>query len=132
MAPRTIDRMPVGTPISASDDELARVKYDDHGLVAAVVQEQGSGDVLMVGYMNAATLRQTLETGRVTFWSRSRQEVWIKGETSGDRQWLREAYYDCDGDALLFKIEQEGRGACHTGDHSCFHRAFGAPLATDA
>jgi len=117
--------MPVGTPIAATEEQLATVKYDDHGLVAAVVQEHSTGDVLMVGYMNADTLRQTLETGRITFWSRSRQEVWIKGETSGDRQWLREAYYDCDGDALLFKIEQEGRGACHTGDHSCFHRAFG-------
>lgn len=122
--------MPVRTPISASDDELALVKYDDAGLVTAVIQEHGTGDVLMVGYMNAATLRQTLETGAMTFWSRSRQEVWVKGDTSGDRQWLREAWYDCDGDALLFKVEQEGRGACHTGDHSCFHRAFGA--ATDA
>jgi phosphoribosyl-AMP cyclohydrolase/phosphoribosyl-ATP pyrophosphohydrolase/phosphoribosyl-AMP cyclohydrolase len=117
--------MPVGTPIAATADQLAQVKFDEHGLVAAVIQEQGSGDVLMVGYMNADTLRQTFETGRITFWSRSRQEVWIKGETSGDRQWLREAYYDCDGDALLFVIEQEGRGACHTGDHSCFHRSFG-------
>jgi phosphoribosyl-AMP cyclohydrolase len=117
--------MPVGTPISASDEELARVKYDDHGLVAAIVQEQSSGDVLMLGYMNESTLRQTFETGRMTFWSRSRQEVWIKGETSGDRMYVREALYDCDGDALLFKVEQEGRGACHTGDHSCFHASFG-------
>jgi phosphoribosyl-AMP cyclohydrolase/phosphoribosyl-ATP pyrophosphohydrolase/phosphoribosyl-AMP cyclohydrolase len=122
--------MPVGTPISASDEELANVKYDADGLVTAVIQEHGSNDVLMVGYVNEATLRQTLETGRMTFWSRSRQEVWVKGETSGDRMYLREAYYDCDGDALLFKVEQEGRGACHTGDHSCFHSAFGA--ATDA
>jgi phosphoribosyl-AMP cyclohydrolase len=118
--------MPVGTPISASDEELAVVKYDDAGLVAAIVQEHGSNDVLMLGYMNADTLRQTLETGRMTFWSRSRREIWIKGETSGDRMWVRAAHYDCDGDALLFKVEQEGRGACHTGDHSCFHRAFGA------
>jgi phosphoribosyl-AMP cyclohydrolase len=124
--------MPVGTPISASEDELALVKYDDAGLVAAIVQEHGSNDVLMLGYMNAATLRQTLETGRMTFWSRSRQEVWIKGETSGDRMYLREAHYDCDGDALLFKVEQEGRGACHTGDHSCFHRAFGAGDQADS
>ena len=118
--------MPVGTPISATDEELALVTYDEHGLVTAIIQEHASGDVLMVGYMNAETLRQTLDTGRITFWSRSRREVWIKGETSGDRQWLREAYYDCDGDAVLFKVEQEGRGACHTGDHSCFHHAFGA------
>ena len=112
--------MPTTTTIAASDEELARVKYDADGLVAAIIQEHTSGDVLQVGYMNPDTLRQTLETGRITFWSRSRQEVWIKGETSGDRQWLREAFYDCDGDALLFKVEQEGRGACHTGDHSCF------------
>jgi phosphoribosyl-AMP cyclohydrolase len=124
--------MPVGTPISASEDELALVKYDAAGLVAAIVQEHGSNDVLMLGYMNAATLRQTLETGRMTFWSRSRQEVWIKGETSGDRMYLREALYDCDGDALLFKVEQEGRGACHTGDHSCFHRAFGSGTGAEA
>jgi phosphoribosyl-AMP cyclohydrolase/phosphoribosyl-ATP pyrophosphohydrolase/phosphoribosyl-AMP cyclohydrolase len=118
--------MPVGTPISASDEQLATVKYDDHGLVPAIAQELGTGDVLMVAWMNAETLRQTLETGRMTYWSRSRQEVWIKGETSGERQWVREAYYDCDGDVLLFKVEQEGGGACHTGAHSCFFRAFGA------
>jgi phosphoribosyl-AMP cyclohydrolase/phosphoribosyl-ATP pyrophosphohydrolase/phosphoribosyl-AMP cyclohydrolase len=118
--------MPVGTPIAATDEQLALVKYDADGLVAAIVQEHGSNDVLMLGYMREAELRQTLESGRMTFWSRSRQEVWIKGETSGDRMYLREALYDCDGDALLFKVEQEGRGACHTGDHSCFHREFGA------
>ena len=117
--------MAVVTPISASEDDLAQVKYDADGLVAAIIQEHGSNDVLMLGYMTEATLRQTLDTGRITFWSRSRQEVWVKGETSGDRMYLREALYDCDGDALLFKVEQEGRGACHTGDHSCFHRAFG-------
>ena len=66
----------------------------------------------------------------MTYWSRSRQEVWIKGETSGERQYVREAFYDCDGDVLLFKVEQEGGGACHTGNRSCFYRAFGAP--TDA
>jgi phosphoribosyl-AMP cyclohydrolase/phosphoribosyl-ATP pyrophosphohydrolase/phosphoribosyl-AMP cyclohydrolase len=118
--------MPVGTPISASEDELATIRYDDHGLVPAIAQELGSGDVLMVAWMNADTLRQTLESGRMTYWSRSRQEVWIKGETSGERQWVREAYYDCDGDVLLFKVEQEGGGACHTGNHTCFFRAFGA------
>ena len=122
--------MPVVTPIAATEDELARVKYDEHGLVPAIAQELGTGDVLMVAWMTADTLRQTLETGRMTYWSRSRQEVWIKGETSGERQWVREAYYDCDGDVLLFKVEQEGSGACHTGAHSCFFRAFGAE--TDA
>jgi phosphoribosyl-AMP cyclohydrolase/phosphoribosyl-ATP pyrophosphohydrolase/phosphoribosyl-AMP cyclohydrolase len=118
--------MPVGTPIAATEDELARIKYDDHGLVPAVIQEEGTGQVLMVGYMNAATLRETLESGRAVFWSRSRQEVWRKGDTSGDRMWVREAYFDCDGDTLLFVVEQEGKGACHTGERSCFYRAFGA------
>ena len=124
--------MPVGTPISASDEELSLVKYGPDGLVPAIVQEQATGQVLMFAWMRPQDLRQTLETGAMTYWSRSRQEVWIKGETSGDRQWLREAYYDCDGDVLLFTIEQEGGGACHTGDHSCFHRAFGSGAAPDA
>src|SRR3954465_4418047 len=118
--------MPVGTPISASEEELARIRYDDAGLVPAIAQELGTNDVLMVAWMNAETLRQTLDTGRMTYWSRSRQEVWVKGETSGGGQWVREAFYDCDGDVLLFKVEQEGGGACHTGAHSCFFRAFGA------
>jgi len=118
--------MTVATPITASPEELALVKFDDHGLVPAIAQEVGSGDVLMVAWMNADTLRQTLDSGRMTYWSRSRQEVWVKGETSGERQWVREAFYDCDGDVLLFKVEQEGGGACHTGAHSCFFRAFGA------
>ena len=79
----------------------------------------------MFAWMNRDALRRTLETGRTWFWSRSRQEYWCKGETSGDRQYVREARYDCDIDVLLFVVEQEGRGACHTGEHSCFFRAFG-------
>ena len=117
--------MPVATPISVSEDELALVKYDDKGLVTAVIQEEGTGLVLMVGWMNADTLRQSFEQGRTVFWSRSRQEVWRKGDTSGDRQFIRSAHYDCDGDTLLFVVEQEGKGACHTGERSCFYRAFG-------
>jgi phosphoribosyl-AMP cyclohydrolase len=76
--------------------------------------------------MNADSLRRTLETGRTWFWSRSRQEFWCKGETSGDRQYVRAVHYDCDGDALLVTVDQEGAGACHTGNRSCFFRAFGA------
>ncbi len=117
--------MPVATPIPVSEDELALVKYDDKGLVTAVIQEEGTGLVLMVGWMNADTLRQSFEQGRTVFWSRSRQEVWRKGDTSGDRQFIRSAHYDCDGDTLLFVVEQEGKGACHTGERSCFFRAFG-------
>jgi phosphoribosyl-AMP cyclohydrolase len=82
----------------------------------------------MLGYMDAEALRRTLTTGRSWFWSRSRQEYWCKGETSGDRQWVQAAAYDCDGDALLITVDQEGRGACHTGDWSCFHRRFGVPI----
>jgi phosphoribosyl-AMP cyclohydrolase len=118
--------MPVATPITPSPEQLADVRYDDNGLVPAVVQEQGSGDVLMLAWMNEAALRATFAEGRMVYWSRSRQELWRKGDTSGDRQWLRQAFYDCDGDTLLFVVEQEGRGACHTGDHTCFHRSFGA------
>jgi len=77
------------------------------------------------------SLRRTLETGRTWFWSRSRQEFWCKGETSGDRQYVRAGYYDCDIDVLLFVVVQEGRGACHTGEHSCFFRAFGGGAAPE-
>ena len=117
--------MPTATPITATSAQLAAVSYNTDGLVPAVVQEAGTGQVLMVAWMNESTLRETLETGRTVFWSRSRQERWAKGDTSGDRQWVREAYFDCDGDVLLFVVEQEGRGACHTGERSCFFRAFG-------
>ena len=112
------------TPITASPEHLARVKYDANGLVPAIVQEAGTGAVLMLAYMNDDALRQTLETGRTWFWSRSRQEYWCKGETSGDRQYVREAYYDCDGDTLLIVVDQEGKGACHTGERTCFFRSF--------
>ena len=117
--------MPVATPIDATPEQLALVKYDKDGLVTAVVQEHGTGQVLMVAWMNAETLRMSFEQGRTVFWSRSRQEVWRKGDTSGDRQFIRAAYYDCDGDTLLFVVEQEGKGACHTGERSCFFRQFG-------
>ena len=117
--------MPVATPIAATDDQLALVTYNADGLVPAIVQEAGTGHVLMMAWMNEDSLRKTLETGRTWFWSRSRKEYWCKGETSGDRQFVREAYYDCDGDTLLFVVEQEGRGACHTGERSCFYRPFG-------
>jgi phosphoribosyl-AMP cyclohydrolase len=118
--------MPTATPIAATADELDAVAFDADGLVPAVIQEQGTGLVLMVGWMNRESLEQTLATGRTWFWSRSRRELWCKGETSGDRQWVREARYDCDMDVLLFLVEQEGAGACHTRERSCFFRAFGS------
>lgn len=117
---------PSATPIAVSDAELDAIEFDDNGLVPAIVQERGSGQVLMLGWMDREAVRRTLESGRTWFWSRSRQEHWRKGDTSGDRQWVRAAYYDCDDDALLVVVEQEGRGACHTGERSCFFRAFGS------
>jgi phosphoribosyl-AMP cyclohydrolase len=119
------DAMPAGTRIHAAPEQLGAVRLNEDGLVAAIVQEAGTGQVLMMAWMTAETLRLTLEEGRTVFWSRSRQEVWRKGETSGERQWVKSAYYDCDGDALLFVVDQDGQGACHTGQHSCFFRAFG-------
>jgi phosphoribosyl-AMP cyclohydrolase/phosphoribosyl-ATP pyrophosphohydrolase/phosphoribosyl-AMP cyclohydrolase len=118
--------MPEATPIAVNADELALVTYDANGLVPAIVQDAETRAVLMMAWMNAETLRMSLEQGRTVFWSRSRQEVWRKGDTSGDRQFIREAFYDCDGDTLLFLVEQEGNGACHTGEYSCFYRPFGA------
>jgi phosphoribosyl-AMP cyclohydrolase len=116
---------PTATPIPMRDQDLAEIHWDATGLVPAIVQDQASGRVLMLAWMNEASLRRTLDEGRTVFWSRGRQEFWRKGDTSGDRQWLREAYYDCDGDTLLLVVEQEGRGACHTGEYSCFFRSFG-------
>jgi phosphoribosyl-AMP cyclohydrolase len=113
------------TPIAATDEEIAAVRWDADGLVPAIVQEHGTGRVLMMAWMNEEALRRTLGEGRTVFWSRSRGELWRKGDTSGDRQWVRAAYYDCDGDVLLLVVEQEGQGACHTGERSCFFRAFG-------
>jgi phosphoribosyl-AMP cyclohydrolase len=124
--------MPVATPIPFTEAEIDAVAFDPAGLVPAVVQEQATGEVLMVAWMNRDSLRRTLETGRTWFWSRSRQEYWCKGETSGDRQFVRRAAYDCDMDVILLVVEQEGRGACHTGERSCFFRDFGGPAEPGA
>lgn len=105
-----------------SRELLDAVKYDSNGLVSAIAQDAETGDVLMMAYMNEQTLRQTVETGIMTYWSRSRAKVWVKGESSGHTQEVREVRIDCDGDALLFKIRQNGPAACHTGFRSCFHR----------
>ena len=112
------------SPVGFTEEQIAGIAFDDKGLVAAIVQDRATRDVLMLGWMDAEALRRTLSTGRTWFWSRSRQEYWCKGETSGDRQWVRGASYDCDGDAVLVTVDQEGRGSCHTGDWSCFHRRF--------
>jgi phosphoribosyl-AMP cyclohydrolase len=103
---------------------LDQVRYSADGLVTAIAQDEATGDVLMLAYMNETTLRQTLETGIMTYWSRSRQKVWVKGESSGNTQEVKEVRIDCDGDALLFKINQIGGAACHTGHRSCFYRVL--------
>jgi phosphoribosyl-AMP cyclohydrolase len=96
-------------------------KWDEHGLIPAVVQDVQSGAVLMLAYMNEEALRLTLETGETHFWSRSRQELWHKGATSGNVQRVREVRIDCDADAILLKVDPAGP-ACHTGEYSCFFR----------
>lgn len=97
----------------------ARLKRNGQGLVPAIVQQHDTGEVLMLGWMDDEALHRTLTTGRGTFWSRSRQEYWVKGETSGNRQHVVEVRLDCDGDTLLVKVDQEGP-ACHTGTRTCF------------
>jgi phosphoribosyl-AMP cyclohydrolase len=119
----------VATPVAFAEEDLEVVRFDAQGLVPAVVQDVTDGAVLMLGYMDREALRRTLGTGRTWFWSRSRQDYWCKGETSGDRQWVRSVRYDCDGDALLVAVDQDGPGACHTGARSCFYRAFGVDAA---
>ncbi|HEY6812482.1 MAG TPA: phosphoribosyl-AMP cyclohydrolase [Propionibacteriaceae bacterium] len=105
---------------STLDPEIAALlKRDPAGLITAVIQEDSTGEVLMVGWMDDLALHRTLSTGRSTFFSRSRREYWVKGETSGNRQWVREVRLDCDGDTVLVKVRQEGP-ACHTGARTCF------------
>ncbi|MCA1833142.1 MAG: phosphoribosyl-AMP cyclohydrolase [Actinomycetota bacterium] len=103
--------------MSALDD----IKYDERGLVPAVVQQHDTGEVLMVAWMNAESLKRTLDSGVTWFWSRSRQELWNKGATSGNTQRVMEVRYDCDGDTLLVKVDAAGP-ACHTGERTCFYR----------
>lgn len=112
---------------------IERAVFSADGLVPAIIQQWDSKEVLMLGYMNAEALRRTLTEGRVTFWSRSRQEFWRKGDTSGNRQFVRGAALDCDGDTILVTVDQHGP-ACHTGAHACFDvdplsPAVGAPDA---
>jgi phosphoribosyl-AMP cyclohydrolase len=106
----------------AVDAVLAALSFDRDGLVAAVAQQHDTGEVLMLAWMNREAVRETLETGRICYWSRSRRGLWRKGETSGHVQHLVEMRVDCDGDAILLRVDQTGP-ACHTGEHSCFFRA---------
>ena len=100
--------------------ELDKIKFNQQGLVPAIAQDWKTGEVLMLAYMNQASLQKTIETKEMWYWSRSRQELWHKGDTSGNIQKVKELYYDCDADAILARIEQVGGVACHTGNRSCF------------
>ncbi len=102
---------------------IGRVSWDEHGLVPVVVQDEGTGQVLMLAWANREALQQTLATGLAHFWSRSRQCLWRKGETSGHLLHVREVRIDCDGDALLYRVRADGP-ACHTGETSCFYRTL--------
>ena len=102
--------------VSIKDIDFKKQK----GLVPAIIQEEKTGEILMLGYMNEESLKQTLEKGYAVFWSRSRKELWLKGETSGNRLKVKDVLVDCDQDTLLIKVDLEGSGACHTGNKSCF------------
>ena len=99
-----------------------RLRYDDNGLIPAVIQDEQTGEVLMVAYMNRTSLEKTIETGKTHFWSRSRQKYWMKGEESGHVQRVKGVYTDCDADTVLVQVEQVGGAACHEGYRSCFFR----------
>ncbi|REF34764.1 phosphoribosyl-AMP cyclohydrolase [Thermasporomyces composti] len=112
-----------GRPSGLAPEIAARLKRDANGLIVAVVQQYDTGEVLMVGWMDDEALHRTLTTGRTTFWSRSRRTYWVKGETSGHRQWVKEVRLDCDGDTVLVRVDQEGP-ACHTGARTCFDQGL--------
>lgn len=103
---------------------IPELKYDSHGLIPAIIQDAENGDVLMLAYMNKESLTMTITSGYTHFWSRSRQEFWKKGATSGDVQEVQKIFYDCDADTLLIKVKQHGKGACHTGERTCFYRTI--------
>ncbi len=113
-----------------SNPPIESLRFDERGLIPAVVQDAETGTVLMLAYMNRESLSLTLETGQTHFWSRSRNKIWHKGETSGNNQKVKHIWYDCDADALLLKVEQEGV-ACHTGKYSCFSSSFDAQGEVD-
>lgn len=102
--------------------KLRSLKFDIAGLIPAIIQDYKTGEVLMLAYMNQESLRRTIRNKKTCFWSRSRKEYWVKGETSGCFQFVKSVAYDCDMDALLIRVRQAGSGACHTGNRSCFYR----------
>lgn len=103
---------------------LPELKFNEKGLIPAIIQDAGNHDVLMMAYMDKASLEKTIATGLTHFWSRSRGKYWMKGETSGHVQEVKEILYDCDADTLLIKVVQHGAGACHTGNRTCFYRSL--------
>ncbi len=102
---------------------IEQLKFDSQGLIPAIIQDEDTGEILMVAYMNKESIEKTLEEGFCCYWSRSRKKLWLKGESSGHKQKIKEMRIDCDGDALLIQVEQVG-GACHTGYKSCFYRKW--------
>lgn len=122
----------MSAPISSPAIPIDQIRYDDRGLVPAIIQDYLDGTVLMMAWMNAESLQKTLETQETWFWSRSRSELWHKGATSGHLQKVRSLRYDCDSDTLLIGVEQLGDIACHTGERSCFHQVDGAVVPPPA
>ena len=118
-----MSRTPITYPQAAIDKMLAAVRFDGQGLVPAIAQQQGTGEVLMMAWMDRDAMAETMRTGRLCYWSRSRKAPWRKGDTSGHIQELVDLRIDCDGDTLLAEVEQTGV-ACHTGRHNCFFRAI--------
>jgi len=111
--------------------DIPELKYDQNGLIPAIIQDAESHEVLMMAFMNSASLQKTIETGHTHFWSRSRQKYWMKGETSGHVQEVKQILFDCDKDTILIKVIQKGPGACHTGHRSCFFTDIsGSEIAT--
>ena len=104
------------------DEIVSQLRFDDKGLITAVAQDYRTGEILMLAHMNEESFRKTVETGEAVYWSRSRKKLWHKGEESGNVQKIRELLIDCDGDAIVMKIDQVGDAACHTGNRSCFYR----------
>ena len=112
-------------PTIKKGSQIPDLKYDRDGLIPAIIQDADNNEVLMMAYMNETSLQKTVETGYTYFWSRSRQKYWKKGETSGNVQEVQEILYDCDEDTLLIRVRQQGGGACHTGNRTCFYRRIG-------
>ncbi|PWW82248.1 MULTISPECIES: phosphoribosyl-AMP cyclohydrolase [Prosthecochloris] len=120
----------MSNPQDLQKDFLESVKFDTNGLVPAIVQDHETGKVLMMAWMNRESLEMTLKKGKACYWSRSRQKLWLKGESSGNMQEIHDILIDCDGDTLLLKVSQKG-GACHVGYHSCFYRKVKKDLSLE-